>query len=278
MPDDYSPHHRSRRLRELIARGKPLAALGATDAISARLIESHGFECVYIGSYATAGSRYALPDVGLIMLEDLVAHAATIAHAVRVPVIADAEGGFQDVAKTVREFEDAGVAAIHIEDHTGEGKHTKMPQTLRSKEEMAERIRAARAARTDPEFMIVARSDAFWVNDDLEDCIARLQAYAEAGADMIFPTAVGPRELAQVRKRIEKPAMVIDMPRKRLDAHAGAAIVLFYAFSLLVEFDALGRALEKFKQKGSFTGRVSELEELLGYGRLDAPLPPEKSG
>src|SRR5919205_3113833 len=141
---------KSRRLRELVARGTPIAALGAADAISARLIESHGFECVYIGSYATAASRYALPDVGLIMLDDLVAHAATIAHAVRVPVIADAEGGFQDIAKTVREFEDAGVAAIHIEDHTGAGKHTKLPQTLRPKEEMAARIRAAVAARTDP--------------------------------------------------------------------------------------------------------------------------------
>jgi methylisocitrate lyase len=193
-----------------------------------------------------------------------------------VPVIADAEGGFHDAAniwRTVQAFEQAGVAAIHIEDHAF-GKHAAVEQRLHPAEEAAARIRAAVAAREDPDFLIVARSDAFWVNGDLKDCIARLEAYAEAGADMIFPTAVGPRELAQVRKRIEKPAMVIDMPRKRLDAHAGAAIVLFYAFSLLVEFDALGRALEKFKQKGSFTGRVSELEDLLGYGRLDAPLPP----
>lgn len=271
---DTTASSRSRRLRELVSRGRPLAALGATDAMSARLIESQGFECVYIGSYGTAASRFALPDVGLILLEDLVEHAATVAHAVNVPVIADAEGGFQDPGKTVRAFEDAGVAAIHIEDHTGAGKHTTLPQTLRPKEEMAERIRAAFAARTDPEFMIVARSDAFWVSRDLQDCIARLQAYAEAGADMVFPTGVGPAELAEVRRRIAKPAMVIDMPRKRLDQHAGAAIVLFYAFSLLVQFEALERALEKFKQKGAFTGRVRELEELLGYGRLDAPLPP----
>jgi methylisocitrate lyase len=99
-------------------------------------------------------------------LEQLVAHAKTIADAVRIPVIADAEA-FENA---VPAFEKAGVAAIHIEDHTGAGKHIADPQQLCPKEE------------------IVARSDAFWVHRDLEDCIARLERYAEAGADMVFPT------------------------------------------------------------------------------------------
>src|SRR5687768_14103260 len=97
-----------RVLRNRLAAGKPLIALGATDALSARLIEAHGFECVYIGSYATAASRFAIPDTGLLTLEELVAQARTIVDAVSVPVIADAEGGFDDPAATVRAFEDAG--------------------------------------------------------------------------------------------------------------------------------------------------------------------------
>ena len=79
-------------LRRLLARGKTLVAPGASDALSARLIEAHGYECVYVGSYATAASRFAIPDTGLLSLEQLAAHAKTIADAVRIPVIADAEG------------------------------------------------------------------------------------------------------------------------------------------------------------------------------------------
>jgi methylisocitrate lyase len=191
-------------LRRLLATGETLIAPGASDALSARLIEAHGYKCVYIGSYATAASRCAIPDTGLLSLEQLASHARTVAAAVRVPVIADAEGGF-DPQETTRLFEAAGVAAIHIEDHTGAGKHTSGPQELRSMEETAARIRAACAARRNPDFIIVARSDAFWVHRDLEDCIARLQRYAQAGADLVFPTLVGPAELAEVRRRIAKP-------------------------------------------------------------------------
>ena len=110
-------------LRTLLARGGTLIAPGAADALSARLIEAHGYECVYIGSYATAASRFAIPDTGLVSLDELAAQARTIARAVRIPVIADAEAGFRP-EETMRAFEAAGVAALHIEDHTGEGKHT----------------------------------------------------------------------------------------------------------------------------------------------------------
>ena len=242
-------------MKNLLKRSTPLIAVGATDALSARLIEAHGFECVYIGSYATAASRYALPDTGLLRLEDLVAQARTIADAVSVPVIADAEGGFDDPAATVRAFEDAGVAAIHIEDHTGAGKHTDQPQTLRPKEEMAERIYAAVAARRNPDFLIAARSDAFWVFKDLEDTIARLTLYTKAGADLVFPTAVGAAELAEVRRRVDRPAMVVDLE------HPDAAVVLHYAFSTLVQFNALSEQLKNFRLPGG----QAALEDFLGY-------------
>ena len=182
-------------------------------------------------------------------------------------MIADAEGGFHEAGeiwRTVHAFERAGVAAIHLEDHTGAGKHTSAPQTLRDAKAMAARIEAAVKARANPEFMIVARSDAFWVSRDLEDCIARLALYAEAGADMVFPTAVGPAELAEVRRRIDKPAMIVDMPGRSLDEHRGAAIVLYYAFSTLVQFEALSGALREFKT-GQLPGGQQALENFLGY-------------
>src|SRR6185503_19484810 len=127
-------------------------------------------------------SRFGIPDTGLLSLEALVEQARTIAQAVKLPVIADAEGGFHEpgeIWRTVQAFERAGVAAIHIEDHTGAGKHTSARQTLRDARTMAERIEAAVKARTTPDFMIIARSDAFWVSHDLEDCLARLALYAE---------------------------------------------------------------------------------------------------
>ncbi len=254
-------------LRGPMERGGTLVAPGATDALSAKLIEAHGFHCVYIGSYATAASRFGIPDTGLLSLEALVEQARTIAQAVKLPVIADAEGGFHEAGeiwRTVQAFERAGVAAIHIEDHTGAGKHTSAPQTLRDARTMAARIEAAVKARANPEFMIVARSDAFWVSRDLEDCLARPALYAEAGADMVFPPAVGPAELAEVRRRIDKPAMIVDMPGRSLDEHRGAAIVLYYAFSTLVQFGALSGALRELRS-GKRPGGQPALEDFLGY-------------
>ena len=245
-------------LRKILARGQTLAVPGASDALSARLIEASGHECVYIGSYATAASRFGITDTGLLSMEALVAQARTITTCVRVPVIADAESGFEDPAATVRAFEDCGVAAIHIEDHTGAGKHTAGPQTLRAAKDAAERIRAAVAARRDSDFLIVARSDAFWVHHDLDDCIARLQLYAEAGADMVFPTMVGGAELAEVRRRIARPIMVVDNPGEQ---HEGAAIVLYYAFAITRQFAALQRALAD----GKLASDTQPLEEFLGY-------------
>ena len=116
--------------------------------------------------------------------------------------------------------------------------------------------------RRNPDFLIVARSDAFWVHRDLEDGIARLELYAQAGADMVFPTMVGPAELAEVRRRVAKPLMIVNNAE---DRHDGAAIVLYYAFSITRQFDALQRALAD----GRLASDTAPLEDFLGY--KDAP-------
>ena len=269
----FSARHRT--LRELVASGRTTAAMGASDALSAKQIEAAGFDCVYIGSYATAASRLALPDTGLLSLQDMVGQAKGIVDAVNIPVIADAEGGFNDAAnlwRTVRDFERAGVSAIHIEDHAY-GKHAEVPQRLHPIDVVVNRIRAAVDARVDPDFMIVARSDAFWVSQDLDETVARLNAYAEAGADMVFPTMLPPPVLAQVRARLTRPVMVVDSPGYKLadEAAAGAAIVLYFGFSLLVQYQAVQQALDAFRRSGDagvvpgLRENVAEFEKFIGY-------------
>ncbi len=271
-----APHERRARLRALVASGRTIAVPGATDALSARLVERHGFEAVYIGSYATAASRFGLPDTGLLALTELAEQARTIAGAVDLPVIADAEGGFNDPAnlwRTVRAFEDAGAAAIHIEDHSGTGKHTELPQTLRPLDEAAARIRAAVEAREDPDFLIVARSDASWIGLGLDETLKRLEAYAAAGADLVFPTGVPAEKLPEIRRRTGKPVMIVDLPGATLEdeARAGASLVLYYGFSALVHFGALDAALARFKATRDanavpgLRSRVREFEDFIGY-------------
>lgn len=266
------------KLRELVESGRTIAVPGATDALSAKLVERHGFEAVYIGSYATAASRYALPDTGLLTLGDLVDQARTIAGAVQIPVIADAEGGFNDPAnmwRTVQAFESAGVAAIHIEDHEGPGKHTQLPQRLRPPEEAAARIRAAVEARESPEFLIAARTDALWIGGELGEAVRRLEAYARAGADLVFPTGATPQQLGEVKRRVKRPLMIVDLPGGTLadEERAGAAIVLYYGLSALVQYDALETALEAFRRTrdanavSGYRQRIADLEGMLGYAQ-----------
>ena len=278
LPASASFNARRRALRQLVASGATSAALGATDALSAKLIEAAGFPCVYIGSYATAASRLGLPDTGLLTLHDMVAQARSIVDAVAIPVIADAEGGFNDAAnlwRTVREFERAGVAAIHIEDHAY-GKHALVPQRLHPLETVVSRIRAAVDAREDPDFMIVARSDAYWMAQDLEATITRLNAYAKAGADMLFPTMLPPPLLSEVRARLTRPVMVVDSPGYTLadETAAGASLVLYFGFSLLTQYQAVRHALQVFRQTGDagavagLRDNVAGFEEFIGYAQF----------
>ena len=119
--------------------------------------------------------------------------------------------------------------------------------------------------------MVIARSDAFWIARDMQDCIARLRAYAEAGADMVFPTLVGPENLLEARDAIDKPVMIVDMPGEGFGAHEAASIVLYYAFSTVTQFDALNKAIEVFKaahdvHAGADYGKmISAFERFMGY-------------
>ena len=271
---------RRRDLRALLATGRTLVAPGASDALSARLVEAAGFPLVYIGSYATAASRFGLADVGLLALPELVDQARTIADAVSIPVIADAEGGFNDAAniwRTVRAYEQAGVSAIHIEDHAF-GKHADVPQRLRSREEAIGRLKAALDARTDPGFLVIARTDAAWALDDPVEAVLRMQAFAEAGADLVFPTGMTPPQILAVREKIGKPIVTVDTPGYGFEDEeaAGISIVLYYGLSVCVQYAAVKAALAALRTARNgdrvpgWRENVAELEQFLGYNEFAA--------
>ena len=176
-------------LRARLQSGKILVAPGAYDALTARLLEQAGFEAVYRGGYAASAAAFALPDLGITTLTDMVDHARRMTSAITVPVIADADTGYGEVPQvihTVHELERAGVAAIQFEDQVFPKRcgHMEGKKVIPA-EEMVVKVRAALDARRNPETVIIARSDATAVTG-LDDAIARSRMYADAGADVIF--------------------------------------------------------------------------------------------
>src|SRR5437660_2736560 len=188
------------RLRELLVQPGLLVAPGAYDGLSARLIAQAGFSLIYMTGFGTAASVLGQPDVGLLTMSEMVGRAGALASVLGdLPLIADADTGYGNpinVRRTVREYEHAGVAGLHIEDQVWPKKcgHMEGKQVI-PMEEMVQKIRAAVDARQDPDFVIIARTDANAVNG-LEDALLRGQAYHEAGDDVIL--IVAPLSLAKL--------------------------------------------------------------------------------
>ncbi|MEA2657352.1 MAG: 2,3-dimethylmalate lyase, partial [Chloroflexota bacterium] len=188
------------RLRELIGSSAPVLAPGCYDALSARLVEEAGFPAAYMTGFGTSAGYLGRPDVGLMTMAEMVDNARRIVDSVDIPVIADADTGYGNainVIRTVQAYERAGVAAIHIEDQVAPKKcgHMDGKQVI-SPEEMAAKIRAASDARSSPDFLLIARTDARAV-EGLDAAIERARLYREAGADILFIEA--PQSEAEIR-------------------------------------------------------------------------------
>ncbi len=191
---------RRRRLRQLIQDPVIIIVAGAYDALSARLIEQAGFDVVYMTGSGAANSLLGQPDLGLTTLTEMADQASRICAAVDLPVVADADtgyGGLLNVRRTIHEYDRAGVAGLHLEDQVSpkrcghfEGKEV-IPRA-----EMVAKIRAAIAARRDPDLVIIARTDARAV-EGLDEALERGHAYEEAGADALFIEA--PRTVEEMR-------------------------------------------------------------------------------
>jgi len=203
------------RFRQLLSQPGLVVAPGAYDGITARLVEQAGFSAVYMTGAGTAMAR-GFPDFGLLTMNEMVENAAVTARTVDIPLIADADTGYGNelnVTRTVREFEARGVAGIHIEDQAS----PKRCGHLDGKEiipapEFISKIRAAVAARRDPDFFIIARTDSRAVAG-FDEAIARANAAMEAGADMAFVEAVQTAdELAAVPRRVKGPCLLNVVP------------------------------------------------------------------
>jgi len=201
-------HLMRRRLRELLQRNVPVVAPGVFDGLSARLGEKAGLQALHASGGAIARSM-GYPDLGVVTLTEVVARLAEICEA-GLPVVADADtgfGGIHNVARTVREFERIGVAALHIEDQTFPKRCGHMEGVgVVSLEEAQSRIRAAGAARNDPSLLIIARTDAL-SHEGLSGACRRMQSYLDAGADIAFIEGLDTPEL------IREAANLIQAPK-----------------------------------------------------------------
>jgi methylisocitrate lyase len=195
MPTPSTP---GARFRAALAEEKPLQVAGAINAYTARLAEATGFRALYLSGGGVAANSLGIPDLGISTMEDVLTDVRRITDATSLPLLVDIDTGWGsafNIARTIRSMIKAGAAAVHIEDQVGAKRCGHRPgKELVPAEEMADRIKAAVDAKTDPSFVLMARTDAL-ANEGLEAAIARAQAYVAAGADMIFAEAV--RDLAQ---------------------------------------------------------------------------------
>ncbi len=291
------------RLRELLARPAPLVAPGSYDALSARLVEQAGFDVVYMSGFASTASLVGRPDVGLLSAAEMVDNARRIVAAVDVPVIADADTGYGNainVVRTVRDLEQAGVAGLHLEDQVMPKKCGHLTgKAVIGVEEMAGKIRAAVAARRDPDLVLIARTDAAAV-EGLDAALARARAYADAGADLLFVEApTGERDIARVAEELRGVAPLVfnwaeggrtpAVPLARL-AELGFSLVLFPIGTLLAATAGMRALLATLRADGTpgaalpglptfeaFTDLVG-LPEVRALEQRFAPRPPSAGG
>lgn len=270
-----------RQLRELINRRQGLVVPGAYDGVSAKLVEQAGFPVVYMTGYGVSASRLGLPDMGFAGLGEMADQARNMAAAVSIPLIADADTGYGNaltVRRTVALYESAGLAGLHLEDQQLPKRCGHLAgKVVVSTEEFAAKIRAAVEARTDPDFVIIARTDAIAVNG-FDDALRRAEAAVTAGADMLFVEA--PTSEAQ----IERVATTFDTPllfnyapggRSPLLPFArlrelGYAVILLPVDTLFVAVRAIQAFLREMRERDAvspFADRYipfTEFNELIG--------------
>jgi len=260
--------------RQLLARhdaGNPLLVPGATHAFMAKLIQDAGFEALYVSGAGTAATIFGLPDVGLMTMTELVENVSRINDATDIAIFADADQGFGNavnVIRTVREYEKAGASAIQIEDQTFPKKCGHMDgKSVVSLEEMVGKIRAACDARTDPETIIVARTDAR-ATEDMDRAIRRAVAYAEAGAEVIFPEAMRTEEeFARMAQELEGVPLVANMTEwgksPVVDAKSlgemGYRIVIFPSAPMRAAQQAIVDVLVELREHGTQRGLLDRM-------------------
>src|SRR5467141_3802710 len=269
------------RLRELIAKGAVMMP-GVPNAAMARQVEQVGFDAVYISGAGMANATAGLPEIGLLTLTEVACLASYIARAVKIPAIVDADTGFggaENVARTIQELEAAGLAGCHIEDQEFPKRCGHLAgKSIVDLEEMVGKIKAAVAARRDPDFMIIARTDARAV-EDFDRAVNRAGEYLAAGADAIFPEALqSAEEFRDFAKEIDLPLLANmtefgNSPLLTFEqlADFGYRMVIFPQSAFRVSMKASEKFLAALKKTGTQSDWIDrmqtrqELYDLLDY-------------
>lgn len=273
----------SKNLRRLMEQIPLVKAPGAYDALTAKIVQAQGFPAVYMTGYGTSASNFGFPDLGFLTMTEMVENASRMADAVDIPLIADADTGYgnpMNVVRAVREYEKAGVSAIHLEDQQwpkrcGHMAGKKVIPPL----DMAAKIRAAVDARRNPDFIIIARTDALAV-EGMDHAIERAELYAEAGADILFVEAPETREqMEEIPRRLAmKPLLINLAPRtpNLSDAELkemGYALAIYPGICLAAALTACNEELQRLKETGKqrdFTEWLQSFIELNNW--LQAPM------
>ncbi|MBW1640425.1 methylisocitrate lyase [Microbacterium resistens] len=281
-------HEKRRAFRERLASGELLRFPGAFNPLSARLIADKGFDGVYI-SGAVLSADLGLPDIGLTTLTEVAGRARQIARMTDLPAIVDADTGFgepMNVARTVQEIEDAGLAGLHIEDQVNPKRCGHLDgKSVVDESTAIKRIRAAADARRDPDFLLMARTDIRAV-EGMDAAIDRAKALVDAGADAIFPEAM--RTLAEfeaMAEALDVPILANMTEFGKSDLFtvdqlrdAGVRIAIWPVSLLRIAMGAAGRALDTLAEDGALTAKLGEMQhraelyELIdyeGYNRFD---------
>ncbi len=269
------------RLRELITNAveskQPLILPGCYDALGARLIEQTGFDAAYMTGFGTAAGLLGRPDVGLLGLAEMVDNARRITSATDLPVLADADTGYGNqinVIRTVQEYERAGVAGIHIEDQVLPKKcgHMENKQVVDT-DEMVGKISAAAAARTDPNFVLITRTDAR-APHGLDEAVERAKRFVDAGADVLFIEALeGTDEIEHIATTFEGVPLLFNWAEGgktppltyRQIADLGFAMIIAPIGTMLSATRAMQGFLDQLKSDGTPAAFV---DELMGFGEF----------
>ncbi len=285
------------RFREAMAEEKPLQIMGTINAYAALLAEKTGYKAIYLSGGGVANTSFGLPDLGVTTLNDVLTDASRITAATDVPLLVDIDTGWGSafsIARTIKEFERAGVAAVHIEDQVAAKRCGHRPnKELVTKEEMVDRVKAAADAKTDSDFVLMARTDAY-NSEGQQAAIDRACAYVEAGADMIFAEAV--YELDDYRAftaAVDVPVLANITEFGQTPyftttelGEAGASMVLYPLSAFRAMSNAALNVYETIRKEGTQVNVVDtmqtrmELYDVLGYHeyeqKLDALFSKEK--
>jgi 2-methylisocitrate lyase-like PEP mutase family enzyme len=277
----------NKALRRTLHKGAGAIVPGASNALAARMIERLGFPAVYVTGAGVANSFLGVPDIGLLTVTELAANVAAMRECVAVPLIVDADTGFGNAvntARTVKVLERAGASAIQLEDQEFPKRCGHFAgKTVIPARAMAEKVRAAVEARADPDFLVIARTDAIACNG-LEDALERARLYIEAGADLTFVEAPqNPADMARLPASLSVPqvANMVSggltplLPRAELQ-RMGYALVLYANAALQAAMLAMKEVLEHLHERGSLDGvsdrlmPFGERQDIVGKSDYDA--------